>query len=112
MRRSGFERVGELVYPTFEMSDSGIAKSRVLAKISGSGIPCSDGSGTEKIGFGWVREFPKFENSGSGISGMKKVGFGRERGYPNFQKSDSGMSGIGKVEFKRVIEFRQSGIFR
>ena len=38
----------------------------------------SDGSGTEKVGFGQVREFPNFENSGSGISGMKKVGFGRE----------------------------------
>ena len=38
----------------------------------------SDGSGTEIVGFGQVREFPKFKNSGSGISGMKKVGFGRE----------------------------------
>ena len=38
----------------------------------------SDGSGKEKVGFGWVREFPKFENPGSGISGLKKVGFGRE----------------------------------
>ena len=27
----------------------------------------SDGSGTEKVGFGRVREFPKFENSGSGM---------------------------------------------
>ena len=32
----------------------------------------SDGSATEKVGFGRVREFLKFENSGSGISGMKK----------------------------------------
>ena len=38
----------------------------------------SDGSGTEKVGFGRVREFPKFENSSSGISVMKKVGFGWE----------------------------------
>ena len=38
----------------------------------------SDGSGTEKLGFGRVREFPKFEKSGSGISGMKKVEFRRE----------------------------------
>ena len=34
----------------------------------------SDGSGTEKVGFGRVREFPKFENSGSGISDIKKIG--------------------------------------
>ena len=38
----------------------------------------SDGSGTEKVEFGQVREFPKFEKSGSGISCMKKVVFGRE----------------------------------
>ena len=38
----------------------------------------SDVSGMKKVGFGRVREFPKFEKSGSGISGMKKVGFGRE----------------------------------
>ena len=31
----------------------------------------SDVLGTEKVGFGRVREFPKFEKSGSGISGMK-----------------------------------------
>ena len=38
----------------------------------------SDGSVTEKVGFGWVREFSNFENSGLGISAMEKVGFGRE----------------------------------
>ena len=47
----------------------------------------SDRSNTEKVGFGRVREFPKFENSGSGISGMKKVGFVREF-------SDSGIPGL------------------
>ena len=41
-------------------------------------VESSDGSGTEKIGFGRVREFTKFEKSGSGISGMNKFGFGRE----------------------------------
>ena len=46
----------------------------------------SDGSGTEKVGFGRVREFPKFEKSGSGMSGIEKTrvragifGFGNSR---------------------------------
>ena len=33
----------------------------------------SDGSGTEKVGFGRVREFPKFERSCSGLSGIEKT---------------------------------------
>ena len=38
----------------------------------------ADGTFVYLVVMGRVREFPKFENSGSGISGMKKVGFGRE----------------------------------
>ena len=40
-------------------------------------VATSNESATEKVGFGRVREFPKFGNPGSGISGMKKVGFVR-----------------------------------
>jgi len=36
-------------------------------------------SGMEKVGFGRVRVYPKFEMSGSGISGIDKLGFGRVR---------------------------------
>ena len=89
----------------------------------------SNGSGTEKVGFRRVREFQKFEMSGSGVSGMKKVGFrrelkirvsgifrailyqtetsngsgtekvgfGRVREFPKFEKSGSGLSGIEKT---------------
>ena len=44
-------------------------------------------------------------------SGMEKVGFGRVRVYPKFEMSGSGISGIGKVAFGRVLKFRVSGIF-
>ena len=55
----------------------------------------SDGSGiTEKVGFGRIRKFPKFENPGSSISGMKKDGFGREL--------KSRESGIFRVVLNRV----------
>jgi len=54
----------------------------------------SDKSGTEKVRFGRIREFPKFENTGSGISGMEKVGFGREL--------KSRVSSIFRVELYRV----------
>ena len=40
-------------------------------------MKASDGSGTDKVGFGREREFAKFENLGSGISDMKKLGLGR-----------------------------------
>ena len=73
----------------------------------------SDGSGTNKVGFGRVREFPKFENSSSGISSMKKVGFRRElksRVFGYFRVLDrrlrsSNGSGTEKVGLGRVLEF-------
>ena len=52
----------------------GYEKSRVRTRIEISGIgyfrvlyrrlKTSNGSGTEKVGFGRVREFPKFQKSG------------------------------------------------
>ena len=62
----------------------------------------------KKSGSGGLWEFPKFENSGSGISGMKKVGFGRVREFPKFKKSGSGLSVLEKLGFGR--EFSCSGI--
>ena len=57
----------------------------------------SDGSGMEKVGFGRVRIYPKFEMSGTGISGMRGVGFGRVR-VLKFQVR-AGISGIEKAIF-------------
>ena len=100
MEKVGFGRVRE--FPKFENSGSGITGVKKVGfgrelKTRVSGIfrvvlyraETSNESGTEKVGFGWVREFPKFEKLGSGISGMKKVGFGRE-----FKSRQSGIFGF------------------
>ena len=71
---------------TLETSEScEFTKKRIRALISyffgglKNMVLHSDVSGREKVGFGWIREFPEFKKSGSDISGMEEFGFGRVR---------------------------------
>ena len=63
-------------------------KSRVkgIFRVLDRRLKTSNGSGTKKVGFGRVREFPTFERSGSGLLGIEKTrvwvgifGFGNSR---------------------------------
>ena len=47
----------------------GIGYFRVLNRK----LKANNGSGTVKVGFGRIREFPKFEKSGSGMLGIEKT---------------------------------------
>ena len=68
----------------------------------------------EKVGFGRVRVYPKFEMSGTGISGIEKVGFGRVRGYPKFRVR-AGISGMKKINFLALnatfVKFKTKNVF-
>ena len=72
---------------------SGFGYFRVLDRR----LKTSNGSCTEKVGFGRVREFPKFEKSGSGLSGIEKTrvragifGFGNSRTHHYTLQSSCG----------------------
>ena len=56
----------------------------------------------EKVGFGRVRVYPKFEMSGTGISGIEKLGFGRVRVLKVRVRAD--ISGMKKEFFHSKVQ--------